>query len=344
MSIRPIPIFTVVILLAFEFGHALDAATTDLNIESTFPRVFAVSDIQATSFAVPRPWIDFHANQVPEVWFDDGHPIDSLLFEQDLVIESDSETGSVLDLPLINKRDSIWHSLLLDQKNFYSADSVVFLSSCFVVGGLMANTGLDRTLNRHFQQSVRRASTDEWFEGLHANKELGNGRYSLPVYLLAMSSKYLPDDVFPKSTRTLSTWGERSMRGFIVGAPPLLAMQRVVGGSRPDESGAHSSHWRPLADNNGISGHSFMGSLPFITAAKMSENPWVKMTFYSGSLLAPLSRVNDEAHYPSQALLGWCIAYVAASAIDSTESPNRRWHVIPWSEGRGNGLAIERQW
>jgi hypothetical protein len=43
-----------------------------------------------------------------------------------------------------------------------------------------------------------------------------------------------------------------------------------------------------------------MGSLPFITAAKMTENRGYKVLFYAGSAIAPLSRVNDNAHYPSQ--------------------------------------------
>ncbi len=82
-------------------------------------------------------------------------------------------------------------------------------------------------------------------------------------------------------------------------------------------------------DNNGISGHAFMGALPFITAAKMSDDLRVKLFFYAGSALTPLSRVNDNAHYPSQVALGWWMAYLAASAIDSTDNPNAKWKFYP---------------
>jgi len=89
------------------------------------------------------------------------------------------------------------------------------------------------------------------------------------------------------------------MRGFLVGAGPVIAGQHLTGASRPSELGKNS-HWRPLKDDNGVSGHTFMSALPFITAAKMTDNPFAKLAFYSGSALGPLSRMNDNAHYPSQ--------------------------------------------
>ncbi len=102
--------------------------------------------------------------------------------------------------------------------------------------------------------------------------------------------------------------GERSLRGSFVGAPPLIIMQQLTGGSRPTETD-ENSEWHPFRDKNGISGHAFMGSLPFITAAKMTDNRGYKVLFYAGSAIAPLSRVNDNAHYPSQVALGcgWLI-------------------------------------
>jgi hypothetical protein len=39
--------------------------------------------------------------------------------------------------------------------------------------------------------------------------------------------------------------GERSMSAFFVGAAPLVATQRLTGGSRPYETG-HSANWHPL--------------------------------------------------------------------------------------------------
>jgi hypothetical protein len=225
-----------------------------------------------------------------------------------------------------------------DQKNFYSAESLTLLGGGLIVGGAMANSSIDDGIHRHFQSSVRGATSDDWFESLHASKELGNGMYTLPIFATAWAAGELfPDNAL---VETSGRWGERSLRGFVVGAPLLTIMQQLTGGSRPTETD-ESSEWHPFRDNNGISGHAFMGSLPFITAAKMTENRGYKLLLYAGSAIAPLSRVNDNAHYPSQVALGWWMAYLAASAIDATDNPDARWRFYPYSTGDGSGMMAE---
>ena len=225
-----------------------------------------------------------------------------------------------------------------DQKNFYSPESLTLLGGGIIVGGTMANSSIDEGIQRHFQSSVRGATSDDWFDSLHASKELGNGMYTLPVFAAAWAA----GEIFPENelVETSGRWGERSIRGFIVGVPPLVILQHLTGGSRPTETN-ESSEWHPMRDNNGISGHAFMGSLPFITAAKMTDNRGYKFLFYAGSAIAPLSRVNDNAHYPSQIALGWWMAYLAASAIDATDNPNARWRFQPYSTGDGTGMMVE---
>ncbi len=244
-------------------------------------------------------------------------------------------------IPPNQKRDPILQRLLADQKNYYSGDSLLALGSAFAVGGVFANTQLDHQIQKHFQSSVAGATSDEWFEFLHANKELGEGLYTLPI----MGAAWLSGEVFDGSPRMeqFGNWGERSMRGFIVGAPPLIAMQLFTGASRPGET-ANGSEWQPFQDNNGVSGHAFMSSLPFITAAKMTDDPVKKSLWYLGSAIGPLSRVNDNVHYPSQIGLGWAMAYVAATAVDQTESGDSQWRLIPYSAQGGSGLALEYEW
>ena len=82
-------------------------------------------------------------------------------------------------------------------------------------------------------------------------------------------------------------WGERSMSAFVVGAPPVMLLQRLTGSSRPGET-SHDSSWSFWSDNNGVSGHAFMSALPFVTAAKATESPLWKTVFYAGSTLGPL--------------------------------------------------------
>ncbi len=155
----------------------------------------------------------------------------------------------------------------------------------------------------------------------------------LPVYAGAWAlGSLLPESEFSHNSKT---WGEQTIRGFIVGAPPVLLLQRATGGSRPDET-AVGSEWQPFQDNNGVSGHAFMGALPFITAAKMSDKLGWKVTWYAASALAPMSRAADGAHYPSQVALGWGMAFLAATAVHTTDSPNARLRILPTATVQGS--------
>jgi hypothetical protein len=233
---------------------------------------------------------------------------------------------------------SLGRSILADHVNYYSWQSMSGLAVGLGMGAVLANSDADAKINASFQKNFRRAESDDAFEFLRANKELGNGIYTLPIFATAWASGNLFDE--SETALFAGEWGERSLRSFLVGAPPAMVMQQVTGGSRPGETG-RDSLWSPFQDNNGVSGHSFMGALPFINAAKMTENPWAKATLYAGSTLAPLSRVNDAAHYPSQSALGWWMAYLAATAVDRTEAADSRWHFNPGLPTGESGVTAE---
>ena len=65
----------------------------------------------------------------------------------------------------------------------------------------------------------------------------------------------------------------------------------------------------------------------------MTDDPLCKAAFYAGSTLAGLSRINDDRHYTSQVFLGWWMAYLAATAVDQTQSGN--WAIYPWPTADG---------
>ncbi len=262
----------------------------------------------------------------------------SSYFEHQTLKDSTIDLESIVGQP---SKQSVWRRLADDQSNFYSRDSILALGLVFGTGAALANSDADVQIEKHFQASVRGATSDDWFEFLHANKELGNGVYTLPIMGAAWLANEYVDG--PPAFEHFGTWGERSMRGFIVGAPPLIVMQRLTGGSRPYET-TEGSEWHPLRDNNGVSGHAFMSSLPFITAAKMTDNPWQKSLWYLGSTLGPLSRVNDNAHYPSQIGMGWTMAFVAATAVQQSDTGKRGWRLVPESPFGGSGFAFRYQW
>jgi hypothetical protein len=160
--------------------------------------------------------------------------------------------------------------------NLYSPPSLVELALGIGVAGVLANSDLDYKIQYDGQHDARYEESDEWSS---VTKTMGEGYVVLPVYLSAM----VLDCVFREDFRggDVAVWGERSLRATLVGAPLMLFLQRALGASRPDEDPT-DSRWSFWADDNGVSGHAFMGAIPFLTAAKMADDPWTKRWPWAG--------------------------------------------------------------
>jgi hypothetical protein len=115
-------------------------------------------------------------------------------------------------------------------------------------------------------------------------------------------------------------------------------LQSLLGSGRPD-SGVDSD-WIPFKEGHGVSGHAFIGAIPFLSAAEMVENRVLKSLLYAGSTLAGLSRVNDDQHYTSQVLLGWWIAYLAETSVDRSETHRRGLTPVPVVIDGHPGVAL----
>ena len=233
---------------------------------------------------------------------------------------------------------TLFADLLADHSNYYSRKSLGKLAVGVGVSAVVANTSMDEHFRDFYQENVRNVQTDEYTEALHTPKILGNGYLTLPVFAGAALMGSWFDEA--PAGRGVGEWGQRSLRTVLVGAPPLLAMQMATGASRPGESGAGSA-WKPFQDVNGVSGHSFMGAVPFLSAAKMTDDPLWKSAFYFGSTLAGISRINDDGHYASQVMLGWWMAYIAADAVNQTQRTTKNLSVFPMAFGDGMGVGVE---
>jgi membrane-associated phospholipid phosphatase len=108
-------------------------------------------------------------------------------------------------------------------------------------------------------------------------------------------------------------WAENSFRATIVGGPALLVLAAATGADRPAEG---DSKWGAYQNFHGVSGHAYFSAVPFITAAKMSENPYQKGILYVLSTFTAISRINDDKHYFSQSALGWYIAYLSCAVVE----------------------------
>lgn len=212
-----------------------------------------------------------------------------------------------------NRLFQLKDDIVQDYKHFYSGHSLIKLGLGVGVAGILANTSADQELREWYQGDVRSGDTDDLADAV---EQLGDLAVVAPFILgasLLGEIPFLKDNVFGS---TFGEWGQRSARGLIVGSSSMVLLQYGLGASRPNED---DSDWKPFDDNNSVSGHSFIGAVPLITAARMTENIYLKSLFYVASTLTGLSRINDDKHYSSQVLLGWWLAYLAAESVDRTE-------------------------
>jgi hypothetical protein len=260
------------------------------------------------------------------------------------VVLNDQSLGR--DIPQSNWQkygQPVWQNLLGDERNFYSCCSMEWLAAGLGGAAILANTNLDEQFRQAVHGPGGAGSTDlNWMKGF------GTGQYVIPSLLGIWAIDGWIDSSGPPGSHPyagwLDEWSGRSLRGLIVGAVPLLSLQYITGASRPGESSA-GSHWKPFQDNNGVSGHAFVGAVPFWTAAQMTDCVPLQAGLYGMGTLAGISRIHTDSHYLSQVLLGYWLAGLSVAAVDNTEWQKRQWLITPTVfDNGGTGLAIMHQW
>jgi hypothetical protein len=224
-----------------------------------------------------------------------------------------------------------------DHANYYSCSGMRDLLLGTGAAAVLANTRLDADFQEWYQSEARNPWRDDLADFW---KTLGNGWILIPAFAgTAVVGEALED--YPLLGR-VGQYGERTTRAYLVGAPPMLLMQQVIGSTRPADTNPHS-HWSPFETSNGVSGHAFMGAVPFITAAKMVEDPWAKGGLYFCSTMTAWARVNDNRHYLSQAGLGWWMAYLACRAVDETAQADGHVAITPLVTPEMTGIGVTYQ-
>lgn len=222
-----------------------------------------------------------------------------------------------------------------DYYNYYSIEPMTHFLLATGITASLANTDADESLQDLFQRN----QSNGFFKLVSEAKVFGDGTWQVPlVYAgIAITGSFFEEGTLGSG---IGQWSQRSLRTIVVGWPPMISMQYLTGASRPGEAPS-GSYWRPFEDTNGVSGHSFMGAIPFLNAAHMIDNPFWKAMFFAGSTLTAFSRVIDDRHYFSQAYLGWTMAFIAAGAVDQTNTGRQSWRVFPWMHRGGAGVGFE---
>lgn len=215
---------------------------------------------------------------------------------------TDAERGSAV-------QRFVQHSVN-DYRRHYDTESLLDLLAPLAAAGTLANTDLDRRIHDRWRDDVRSRFSDEAADVFQQVGDAAQNRWSMPLYSLTMIasgySGYADEDSAP------ATWAERSLRANVLGAPQAWAFTYLLGSHRPE---AGVSDWDPWNDNDGVSGHSFYGAVPFLTAARMTDSTGWRYGLYALSMLPAYARLNDGNHYTSQAVMGWSIAWLATRTI-----------------------------
>jgi len=200
---------------------------------------------------------------------------------------------------------------------------------------VLANTGIDRYIRNKYQNNLRSKETDNATKIFNMS-DTALFLITVPVYI----GTYGAGSLLHNST--MEEWAQKSFRATLVGEPAVLFLATAIGADRPTEG---ESHWKPFQNTHGVSGHAFIGGIPFITAAKMSENPYQKAIFYGLSTFTGLSRINNDRHYFSQAVLGWYIAYLSCAAVEKgNDRQEGRVHVQFAAVTKGIAITVQKRY
>ena len=233
------------------------------------------------------------------------------------------------------------YKVLADYRDYYSWPNMRDLLLGVSMGSIFANTSMDQDIRDWYQEDVRDSGTDDFASFW---KVFGDGRIFISSFAAMAIAEGLIDIEEGEPGYHVGVFSDRVTRAYLVGAPPMLFMQVCLGASRPGEK-TYQSRWRPFEDNNGVSGHGFVGAVPFLTAGKMIEqdHPYMAGCLYFCSALPAWSRVNDDDHYFSQACLGWWMAYLACRTVNDTEDEYRHLTFTPLAMNDTVGIGAVYQ-
>jgi hypothetical protein len=247
--------------------------------------------------------------------------------------ESIPEPSNEIERTFRDRLDSDIDLVLADNRHFYSPLNLGLLA--LGVGGAapLANGSADQDIRDWYQHRIKQKG----LEPLSQAASVGGQVWviaPLSLELMALTGRFGED--WQQDGGWLE-WSNRSLRAVAVGYPPVLALYGILGASRPDR---HDSSWHPFEDFHGVSGHTFIGAVPWLTAAEMTDSIWLKAPLVAGSFLTGWSRLHDDKHYFSQIALGWWIAVLSTWSVDQTQQ-ERAWTVTPFVGSEGTGVALQ---
>lgn len=249
------------------------------------------------------------------------------------VVEQDPQNVAPPPTTRRNWLERAYDTVAADHVEFYDQGTLLALGAGVGLAAISANSQLDRDIYEDILPEWRTGKVDGFRDDV---VWMGDGAVMLPVFgAAALLAPTLGSDA-------IGSWGERCLRATLVGAPSVLALQRLTGAGRPDDpNNRYASEWQPLEFSNGVSGHAFIGSIPFLTVAGMQDDPWLDGVCFVASTAVAAARLQGSRHYFSQVVLGWWIGWLSVEAIEDSEAGRTRsFAVVPHVEPDGFGITF----
>ena len=231
------------------------------------------------------------------------------------------------------------HGLVQDYKNFYLTENMLCLGAAVAIAAPLANTRADQEIRNWYQRGAGNGRYPGADQTANVFNQIGNYYYVVPVLAVCSLTGYCWDDT--PALAAVGDFGNRSLRALAIGAPTVGVLQYGLGSGRPDDP--PDSRWQPFQSNHGVSGNAFVGAVPFLTAASMTDSIALKSLFVVGSFGPAWSRIHTDDHYFSQVLLGWSIAYLSVQSVNQTEADSR-FRIVPADIPKGVGVGVQVQY
>jgi hypothetical protein len=237
------------------------------------------------------------------------------------------------------------HLIFEDYGNYFTWNGIGQIALGVAAAAPIANTSADLSIRNWYQRHARAPWEESYALSI---KNAGEYTYALPAYFaIAIGGKAMQgfDSLVSDDRSFLGEaggvtydWGQRCIRAMAVGTPMVGLLQVGLGSTRP---GLGSSYWNPLGAAHGVSGHAYVGSIPFLTAASMTDSPFLQVPLVLAPCLTGWSRIQTDDHYFSQVALGWWMGYLAVRSVNRTQEEERTIEFLPGSsEGPGVSMLL----
>jgi len=173
-------------------------------------------------------------------------------------------------------------------RRLYTRRNFLALAAAITGAAALAYSGADEAVDDWHRRSVKNTTTDRLAKFLHHFGER---------WWFALFGGFALVDRFLAST-PVSRWGRESFHAMVVGLPTLWTVQRGLGGARPKDE-THGPRFLPFVDDNAASGHTFIGAIPWLVAARHMGHAPARGVARALSPWVGWSRINDRKHYLS---------------------------------------------